>query len=62
MGNNLNTRQVAERYGISMYQVHYAISTKRLKAVKWGHIYVIKEEDLPERWPIIRRGRRRKGE
>lgn len=59
MGKKLNTRQVANRYGISMYQVIYAIITRRLKAEKWGHIYVIDEEDLPEQWPILRRGRRR---
>ena len=59
MGKKLNTREVAKKYGVSLYQVNYAISTRRLKAKKWGHIYIIDEDDLPETWPILRRGRRR---
>lgn len=58
MGNILNTRQVAKRYNVSLYQVNYAITTHRLKAEKWGHIYVVYEKDLPDTWPILRRGRR----
>jgi len=62
MGDKLNTREVAKHFGVSLYQVNYAISTRRLKAKKWGHIYTIDSDDLPDRWPVLRRGRRRRGE
>lgn len=59
MASKLNTREVANRYKVSVYQVNYAINTGRLKAEKWGHIWVIDEADLPDQWPILRRGRRK---
>ena len=57
----LNTREIARMYGVSLYQVHYAILTGRIKAQKWGHIYVVYEKDLPDKWPVFRKGRGRRG-
>jgi hypothetical protein len=47
----MTTRDVAEHFGITPGQVLREIRLGRLKARRFGWVYVIKATDLPESWP-----------
>lgn len=54
----LTSRQVADRYGVTIQEVHYALRSKKLRAQKAGWIWIFPAEDLPEEWPIERFNRK----
>lgn len=51
----LTSRQVADRYGVSIADVHYALRRGKITANKAGWIYLFPAEKLPEKWPIAKR-------
>jgi excisionase family DNA binding protein len=44
----LTTSEVAEKLGVTRWRVSQLIKAGRLKAEKFGQIYLIKEEDLTD--------------
>lgn len=55
----LNTHEVAKLYGVEYRSVLYAVSQKKLKAKKYGWVWLFDEKKLPKEWPI--REKRKKG-
>lgn len=47
----LSTRQVAERFGVSIRNVQYYIRRGILRAGKVDYVYLVHEADLPNEWP-----------
>lgn len=44
----LTTKEVAEKLGVTRWRVNKMIQSKRLKAEKFGQIFLVKESDLKE--------------
>ena len=44
----LTTSEVAERLGVTRWRVNQIIQSGKLKAAKFGQIYLINEDDLKE--------------
>lgn len=59
----MNARQVGKLYGKSPYQVVYAFSKGYVPGATklGGFMWVIDERDLPVTWPIVGRGRKKRG-
>ena len=51
----MSSRQVADRYGVSLQEVHYALRREKLVAFKAGWVYLFPVKDLPEKWPVNKR-------
>lgn len=48
----LTTRQVAEKFGVTVKDVQYQIKRGRIKAYRFGnYFYVVDQRDLPDKWP-----------
>jgi excisionase family DNA binding protein len=46
------TKEVADRYGVTISDVQYAIKRGHIQAYKLGgYFWVIHEDDLPKTWP-----------
>lgn len=50
----LTTNQAAERLGVTTARVRAMIKAKRLHAEKFGHVHMIRVEDL-EKLPAVRK-------
>ena len=51
MSNLLTVREIVNLYpGIDRTDVVYAIKSKKLKAEKVGWVWVVKRENLPQKW------------
>ncbi len=42
----LTTSEVAERFGVTRWRINQLIQSSKLKAEKFGQIYLINEKDL----------------
>lgn len=52
MDEILTTKQVAEHYGVDPRQVTYARKRGKLKAMKFGWMWMFPAAELPSVWPI----------
>lgn len=51
MSNLLTVREIVNLYpGIDRTDVVYAIKSNKLKAEKVGWVWVVKQENLPQKW------------
>ena len=56
MSNLLNSKDAAEKLGVSVRRIQALIKNKQLTAEKFGRDYMIKESDLPK-LKKLKRGR-----
>jgi len=59
MKDIMTTAEVAKKYDVSVREVLYAVTVGKLEGQKVGWIWLFVTADLPDKWPVRKKKKRK---